>query len=400
MPQNNLEERVLIVAPLGQDAAVMASILEQNGFSVEICADLPVCCEKISLGAGALLFTEEALAKKDAYRFLEKILSAQPTWSELPLIILTSAGESRQLAILAMFASSLGNVTLLERPMNRATLLSSLKVALRSRRRQYHERELVAEQQRNHAELARSHETLEKRVEERTARLRELVAELEFFSYSIVHDMRAPLRSMQGFSSLLSEEYGPKLDKAGKDYLQRIASSAEHLDRLILEVLNYSKIVRSDVQLGAVNLDQLVREVIGMYPNLQAHQAHISIAGPLPMVWGNTATLTQAISNLLGNAVKFVTPGKVPKVHIHAEENGTWTRVWFEDNGIGVPEESRGRVFEMFQQLNHPGAYEGTGIGLAIVRKSIEQMGGTVGVESKRGGGSRFWVQLKKMEKA
>jgi len=226
------------------------------------------------------------------------------------------------------------------------------------------------------------------------------VEELEFFSYSIVHDMRAPLRSMQGFATLLREEFGPKLDATGNDYLQRIAASAEQLDRLILEVLNYSKIVRTEVKLSSVDLDKLVRHIITMYPNLQVHRSRIRVAGPLPPVWGNTATLTQAISNLLGNAVKFVKPGKAPRVNIQAEVINGWVRVWVEDNGIGIPKESQDRIFDIFHQLNRPGLYEGTGIGLAIVRKSIERLGGTVGMESNPKGGSRFWLQLKRVENA
>jgi signal transduction histidine kinase len=128
------------------------------------------------------------------------------------------------------------------------------------------------------------------------------------------------------------------------------------------------------------------------------------VQGPMPLVWANVAGLTQIISNLLGNAVKFVKAGEAPRVRVWAEtmpceipnKEGTGcVRLWFEDNGIGIPKEWHSRVFGMFHRLNPPAAYEGTGIGLAIVRKAAERMGGRVGLESEPGRGSRFWVELK-----
>jgi PAS domain S-box-containing protein len=245
---------------------------------------------------------------------------------------------------------------------------------------------------------------LEKTVDERTAKLRETVEDLEAFSYSIAHDMRAPLRAMQGFSNMLQDEFGEQASSDAKEYLRRITASASRLDRLIQDVLNYSKVVRGELSLESVETEKFLHEIVESYPNLQSLRAEISIRGPMPPILANRAALTQVVSNLLGNAVKFVQPGVKPNVRIWAEtrsnqQNGqppeTWVRVWFADNGIGIPANAQQRIFMMFQRLNPPSDYEGTGIGLSIVRKAVERMGGKVGVTSEPGKGSQFWIQLK-----
>jgi len=237
---------------------------------------------------------------------------------------------------------------------------------------------------------------LEETVTERTAKLRETLGELEAFSYSIAHDMRAPLRAMQGFANMIEDECGSQMNADGREYLRRIAKSANRLDSLIQDVLNYSKIVRAELDLEPVDLPQFIQGIIESYPNLNSGHAGIRVEAPLSPVLANPAALTQVVSNLLGNAVKFVKPGVKPQVRIRAEpvQDGM-IRVWFEDNGIGIRKDVHERIFQMFQRLNPAGQYDGTGIGLAIVRKAVERMGGHVGVESELGKGSRFWIQLR-----
>jgi PAS domain S-box-containing protein len=238
--------------------------------------------------------------------------------------------------------------------------------------------------------------TLEKIVAQRTASLSETVGELEAFSYTIAHDMRAPLRAMQSFSAMLEEDHADRLDDQGKGLLRRIGLSANRLDSLIQDVLNYSKIVRADLKLEPVDTHSLIHEITQSYPNLQPEKADIFIPTPLPAVLGNRAALTQAIANLLGNATKFVAPGVRPRIHVTAQpaKNG-FVRLMFEDNGIGIEASAQNGLFQMFHRAHNPRAYEGTGMGLAIVRKAVERMGGSVGVDSQPGNGSRFWIELK-----
>jgi PAS domain S-box-containing protein len=247
-------------------------------------------------------------------------------------------------------------------------------------------------------ELRQHAATLETTVAQRTASLRETVTELEAFSYSIAHDMRAPLRAMQGFARILESEHSAQLDSEAQSYLQRIQAAATRLDRLIVDILNYSKVVRGILELQPVDPETLINDIVSSYPSLHKDDVKITIESPLPRVLANDAALTQVISNLLDNAVKFVAPGVHSRVRIWGEKDDRFVRIWFEDNGIGIPKESQGRLFNIFTRLNQSDHYEGTGIGLAIVRKAVERMGGSVGVESDRGQGSRFWVRLQSVK--
>ena len=248
---------------------------------------------------------------------------------------------------------------------------------------------------------------LERLVLERTEKLRETVADLEGFSYSVVHDLRAPLRGMHGFASLLRESCAGKLEAEELSYLERIETSAARMDLLIQDVLNYTRVLRSEATLATVELDRLVRDIIATYPDWQEPKAIIRIEGKLPAVIGHEGFLTQCVSNLLGNSIKFVAPGTIPRVRIWAEElrptaaptparGEAWVRVWFEDNGIGIAPGDRDRVFRLFERINPAQQFEGTGIGLTIVRKAIQRLGGRVDFESEPGRGSKFWLEMKK----
>lgn len=243
-------------------------------------------------------------------------------------------------------------------------------------------------------ERKKMQQTLEQTVEERTARLRETVQQLETFSYSIVHDMRAPLRSMRSFSGILHNEYGERLDAEGRKYLQRIMNSAARMDALITDVLNYSRISQAGVELRPVDLDKLATDMIAEYPQFSESSASIEIQHPLPRVCGNEALLTQVVSNLIGNALKFVMPSRAPRVVLRAEQHGQRVRVWVEDNGIGVAPQNHEKIFVLFHRLHRPEEYAGTGVGLAIVKRAVERMGGSVGVESTLNEGSQFWFEL------
>lgn len=246
-------------------------------------------------------------------------------------------------------------------------------------------------------EISRHAAHLEQVVAERTGQLRETISELEGFSYSVSHDMRAPLRAMQSYGQYLVDEYGSKLDEKGANYLQQIMRSAVRLDRLIQDVLSYTRIIHSSVPMEPVDLDRLVRDIVETYPNGQPIKPQISIKGTLPKVIGNEALLTQCISNLLNNGAKFVSPGTTPRLEISAEvRKEAVIRVWFKDNGIGIAPENHERIFGLLERIHPTTDYEGTGIGLTIVRKAVERMGAQVGFESELGKGSNFWIQLKK----
>jgi len=238
-------------------------------------------------------------------------------------------------------------------------------------------------------------EGLEKLVGERTAKLHELVDELEHFSYSITHDMRAPLRAMQGFAGILMRDHSG-LREEHVQYLKHIVESASRMDRLITDSLNYTKAVRTDLRLGRVDTQRLIEGIIRSYPNLQPPHARVNIIGVLPPVLANEAGLTQCFSNLLDNAAKFVHPGQQPSVTISAEQHNSSVRFWIEDDGIGISPEFEPYLFQMFRRASRE--YDGTGIGLALVKKTCEKMGGKVGFSPGPGKGSRFWMELQAAE--
>jgi PAS domain S-box-containing protein len=245
------------------------------------------------------------------------------------------------------------------------------------------------------ARLQAHAQELEQTVAQRTAKLREIIDELHHVSYAMIHDMRAPLRAMRGFADLLGEACDKQEPQRIRDYNRRIRVAAARLDNLIIDALNYTRVLHEQLPMRPVDLGALVHGLVETYPNLHPDLADISILQPLPVVLGNDSLLTQCFSNLLGNAAKFTAPGVKPTIRVWAEpanSSPNSCRVWVEDNGIGIPAEVRPRLFGIFEKFHDN--YEGTGIGLAIVRKVTERMGGAVGVESELGKGSRFWVEL------
>jgi PAS domain S-box-containing protein len=237
-------------------------------------------------------------------------------------------------------------------------------------------------------------EILERTVVHRTAQLCETVAQLEAFSYSISHDMRSPLRAMHGYAKALLDDYGTKLDPAAVDSLQRIQRASLRLDLLIRDVLAFSKVAKGELDLKPIPLRPLLDDVIREHPELERAKNCISIVEPLHTVRAHEAYLTQCLTNLLENGVKFVAPGSIPQVQVRSEAVNGHIRVSIADNGIGIHPDHHERIFKIFGRIHPEKRYPGTGIGLAIVKKAVARMNGETGFESEPGKGSRFWFTL------
>jgi signal transduction histidine kinase len=252
--------------------------------------------------------------------------------------------------------------------------------------------------ERRHAEeqLHRLNESLDRRVRERTHELEQANEALEAFGYSVSHDLRAPLRTMQGFAEALLEDYSEALPPEARDYAMRINRGAERMDVIILDLLAYSRLSRTEIVLQPVELQGVVRDVADQLASpLQASSSTLEVESGLPPVVGHRATLVQIVSNLVSNALKFVAPGVAPVIRLSAERRDDRVRIFVKDNGIGIEPEHQARIFRVFERLHGSEAYPGTGIGLAIVKRGAERLGGSAGVEAVPNQGSCFWIELK-----
>lgn len=245
------------------------------------------------------------------------------------------------------------------------------------------------------AELARHAQELEQRVADRTARLTATVESLRGLLYHIAHNLRAPLRAMSGYSTLLAREHAVALNAEGRDFLDHISAAARRMDELIRDLLEYGRLGHVDLVLTNVSLERAVdRCLFQLDYEIKAKKAEVTVDRPLPAVWGDAEVLEQVLTNLLENALKFVSPGVAPRIRLRAEPRGSRVRIWVEDNGVGIDPRYHERIFGVFESLYPGSGQEGTGIGLAIVRQGAQRMEGQAGVDSEVGAGSRFWVEL------
>lgn len=223
--------------------------------------------------------------------------------------------------------------------------------------------------------------------------------ELQSFTQYVSHDLRAPLRAMQGFADILLEDCREKLDPVMQDHTRRIANAARHMDDLIVDLLSLKRLTFPDCDPQACSLDQALETAVGkLEAEIRESGAAIEPEMPLGYVRASRDHLAKAVEHLLSNAVKFTAPGVRARVRIRSERRGYNLRLWVEDNGIGIETDHHERIFRLCERLNVGATYPGTGIGLAIVRKCIVNQGGRVGLESSQGGGSRFWLELPYVE--
>jgi signal transduction histidine kinase len=200
---------------------------------------------------------------------------------------------------------------------------------------------------------------------------------------------------MQGFADALLDENYENLDSHGQEYARRIVNSAKYMDTLLNDLLDYSRLSRADLDREPIDLRTQITELLAQIEkDVQEKGAEIELDLEVGSIKAHPATLRQILSNLVCNAMKFVHPDRAPRIIIRSKRRFDAVRLWVEDNGIGIAEEHRERIFGLFERLHSPQTYPGTGIGLAIVRKGAERMGGNAGVESVENEGSRFWVEL------
>ena len=243
---------------------------------------------------------------------------------------------------------------------------------------------------------------LEKEVDWRTKDLHEKNKELihkneevENFIHIISHDLKAPIVSIQGFTSILKNELGSTIGSAQLDYLNRIQINAQQMNVLILDLLEFSRVGRIEDEKQSVNMNELLGEIVAeLKPEMD--RCHVSVQAPqdLPVLWGSRKRLAQVFTNLITNAIKYMGPNPKAQINVGYSQNGSvMSTLWVKDNGIGIKKEYQEKIFQIFQRVPNQLKVEGTGIGLSIVKKIVELNGGQVWVDSEEGKGSQFFVR-------
>ena len=345
---------------------------------------LPVCEEFLP----DLVLLDLHMPDPDGFAVIEQ-LTSRLSVDTLPSILVLTADITPEAKHRSLAA---GAADYLAKPFDAIEVLLRIKNLLTARflRRQLQDRNQLL------AGKLKELGALTGQLERRSADLQTMYAELEAFSYSVSHDLRAPLRAMRGFAQALQDDYGHRLDPTGQDYARRIVAAAQRMDALIQDLLDYSRLSRAELGLEPVALGAVVTEGLAhLEAELRATGAQVTAADQLPTVMAHRATLVQIVTNLLTNAMKFVSPGVTPQVRVWAESREDWVRLWVADNGIGISPQDHQRIFDIFERLHGVDTYPGTGMGLAIIRRGVERLGGRVGLESAVGDGSRFWVELR-----
>ncbi|HZM33904.1 MAG TPA: ATP-binding protein [Burkholderiales bacterium] len=368
MSEASLERRLLILAPLGRDAALMRAALRSDGIACEICQDLDALTAELTRGAAALILAEEALAPRDER--LASVVAAQPPWSDLPILLLTRQGADS--AAVARSLQTLGNVTLLERPVRPSALASAVRSALRARERQYQTRAHLEER-----------EQADRRKDE--------------FLAMLAHELRNPLAPIRNAVHLMRLAGARGADGQIWEMLER---QVGHIVRLVDDLLEVSRFTRGKIALRRVpvGLDAVIASAVETSQPLIAsarHRLRVNLPAEPLVVDADATRLAQVFSNLLNNAANYTDAGG--SIELAARREGGTAVVSVADDGIGIEARALPGVFDLFKQGSERGGrgQAGLGIGLTLARSLVELHGGSIAAASEGPGrGSVFTVRL------
>lgn len=393
------EDCIWIGAPLGRDARLLQALLTQAGLVCAVIqAGTPLTFDQ---GIGALLLTEEALGPA-LLQALQAGLDPEPEWSNVPIVLLVDPAtrlHARALITAALGASK--SITVLERPVPPKLLLEVMQAVFQMRQRQYQVRALltqlaqqntslaqeVAERKQAEAALHALNATLEQQVQQRTAELTQRLRELDEFAYVTSHDLKAPLRAIDHLAHWISEDAGPLLPPASLDHLEKLRGRIRRMEKLLEDLLHYSRANRYPYRAERVDVAQLLDEIVRLVTPPEGFAIHVLT--PLPTVVTQKVPLETVLRNLIENAIKHHDRWD-GQVQVAVQELGEWLEFSVQDDGPGIALQFHERIFQLFQTLKPRDTVEGSGMGLAIVKKLIESRGGHITVESQVGQGTTF----------
>ena len=375
---------VLIVDDTPANVRVLAEYLDGHGFNVTVAQDGEEGLERARFGRPDLVLLDAMMPGWDGFETCRR-LKADPATSAIPVIFMTALSDVGD----KVRAYEAGGIDYITKPFHAEEVLARVNthLALRNMQRQLQERNEALQRE------VRERQRAEQVLAERSRELARSNAELERMAYVASHDLQEPLRMVASYVQLLERRYMGQLDADAHEFIGFAVDGARRMQALIDDLLTISRVDTKGRPLQRIDLGESLDAALRSLRICIDERHAVVHAGPLPAVLGDAAQLTQVFQNLLSNAVKFCQAG-APRVEISARRDGALWRICVRDNGIGVPEEHRERIFGMFQRLHGRREYAGTGIGLAICQKVVERHGGTIWVEAAQGGGSAFMFTL------
>jgi two-component system sensor histidine kinase/response regulator len=372
--------KILIVDDQEANVRILESLLEIKGFKqVKSTTDSRQVEELVKSFSPDLLLLDLMMPHMSGFEVMEKLRGKETGGHFMPILVLTadSTKESKQQALIT------GATDFLTKPFDFTEVLLRINNLL-----------MISHLM---GSLKGQNESLEEKVKERTVELEQKNAELEQFVFIASHDLQEPLRMITEFLGQLQLKYGDSIDDRGMKYIDFAVKSALKMKGLIVDLLEYSKadaLILGDSP--KVDLNDVLDDVRILLNNMiESNKAEI-IIGSMPQIKAPVSVLRQVFQNLIGNGIRYRRADVNPVVNIRATENETSYKIEVEDNGIGIPLESQGRIFDLFHRIHTPTDQAGSGVGLAITKKIIERMNGTLEVKSELGKGSVFTIQLPK----